>query len=990
MLADRTLWLQSKGWSGKTGMWARAFFGQNGSWIDVTPTISIGSDLLNPSDERAWQRDINSFRKRTSAKIRERHRLRETVVVRIPAQAGDGYFQLVLCLGQKKKVLCTSPTFRLMSLSTNPSSIKGASLSTLPLEIGALALSTYAMKTAGAVTAPARALAHNQVQKYVPSWAVQKAVSLEVHNSGLQDRVKSTLSDGNSLYEQHRAGSFMVVGGAEVSFEDGPTAPYPIHFTSRSGPGMGKEAEMSNFPVVTLGRVPNHISLQLYGYYFGWCRFKSDDKETSVSDEDGLEQVVLSALLPDASQLHRANFVEANTKRFMLRIATELDETIFIDKACEIWILGFLRPDQPAQRANIAKGIEAGDAAAEEASTLAEINDISMIQAILDQPSWSFETVLEKRRLENSGGVKAGYANARLAAQRHVVSLNLTVAPSGGNASSPLLYGLLYEDVYHSGDGGLYSELIQNRAFQGSIQNAQSSTERSLQFWHTFGLDTLTLDNSPVLLSEALPYHMRVDVAQGATGPTGFWNEGFAGMNITTKTRYAANFYLRGDYTGQIDCAFYSNTTGKTLGTTTFQVAQSETNGWVKYSQTFTITDSAPDEKNTFSLIFDGASVAGKSLRFNLISVFQQTYKNSNNGLRMDLAEGVNAIGGKFLRLPGGNNMEGVGSPWRWKWNETIGPIENRPGRPGTWGYPNTDGLGLLEMLQWTIDMDLEILLAVWGGLFLNGDIITEEDLQPYVDDVLNELEFLMGPNTTQYGALRASLGYPDPFKIKYFEISNEDFLNGGKPSYIAYRFNAFNDAIKKAYPDAITVSSIDTNELNPPNPPNTITDLHLYQNVDQTIALFNAYDNRPRSQPLLVGEYATIADSTTPQGQQLDNPTLESATSEAIMFLGLERNSDLVMGSCHGALIKSLHDEPDNVAMMKHTPNAIVYSMSYYVAKLFASNYGSSTVLTSSDSGYGPLYWSTTKDDKEVYYVKIVNFAGQASTLVTHEWVGE
>lgn len=270
------------------------------------------------------------------------------------------------------------------------------------------------------------------------------------------------------------------------------------------------------------------------------------------------------------------------------------------------------------------------------------------------------------------------------------------------------------KDVYHSGDGGLYSELIQNRAFQGTTvnQNSDGSAEppfQTLQYWHTSGSDTLTLDNEAPLLTDALPWHMRVDVAEGATGNTGFWNEGYWGMNITTATRYAANFYLRGNYNGKILCAFWSNTTNSMLGSTTFTVSQTEADGWVPYAQTFTVTTSAPDEKNTFHLDFDGASTAGTSLRFQMISVFQQTYKNSNNGLRIDLAEAVNEIGGKYLRMPGGNNMEGLSAPYLWKWNETIGPIINRPGRPGTWGYVNTDGLGLLEMMQ--------VCLASWPSL---------------------------------------------------------------------------------------------------------------------------------------------------------------------------------------------------------------------------------------------------------------------------------
>ncbi|KAH8131243.1 glycoside hydrolase family 51 protein [Trichoderma asperelloides] len=570
-----------------------------------------------------------------------------------------------------------------------------------------------------------------------------------------------------------------------------------------------------------------------------------------------------------------------------------------------------------------------------------------------------------------------------LASITHAVTL--TVSTAQGNATSPILYGLLYEDVYHSGDGGLYSELIQNRAFQGTSVFNNQGPYQTLQYWHTRGSDTLTLDNEAPLLTSALPWQMRVDVAKGATGATGFWNEGYAGMNITTATRYAANFYLRGNYKGEILAAFWSNTTNSMLGSTTFQVDQTEANGWVAYAQTFTTQFSAPDQKNTFHLTFDGASTAGQSLRFQMISVFQQTFKNSNNGLRMDLAEALVELGGKFLRLPGGNNLEGIASPYRWKWNETIGPIINRPGRPGTWGYVNTDGLGLLEMMQWCIDMNLEPILAVWGGLYLDGEIISEADLGPYVDDVLNELEFLLGPSTSPWGSVRASLGYPNPFTINYIEIGNEDFLNGGIPSYVGYRFNAFHDAIKNVYPNMKIISSIWSGYFtNPSMPAGVIQDLHDYLSVDDMVSKFGGYDHAPRNQPVLVGEYAAIYDAEHVNPNQLDNPTLQSATSEAIYFLGLERNSDVIVGICHGALIKSLHDEPDNVAMIKHTPNALVRSMSYYVSKLFFTNVGTETAAVSGNVGYGPLYWSATKNNAGTYFIKIVNYDGAASTPIT------
>jgi len=205
-----------------------------------------------------------------------------------------------------------------------------------------------------------------------------------------------------------------------------------------------------------------------------------------------------------------------------------------------------------------------------------------------------------------------------------------------------------------------------------------------------------------------------------------------------------------------------------------------------------------------------------------------------------------------------------------------------------------------------------------------------------------------------------------------------------------------FYNAIHAKYPDITIISSLCIDSHSPENtcssstlltnPPSGIaTDLHLYQSADATVALFNAFDNIPRTYPILVGEYAAIYPDNA-GGTQLDNPTLQSATSEAVMFLGLERNSDLVFGISHGALMKSLNDEIDNVALLKHNANTIVPSYSYYVAQMFGQNFGTHTAPTTSDSPYGPLYWSSTVGPSGTYYVKIANYNGAVTTPVKVE----
>jgi alpha-N-arabinofuranosidase len=181
-----------------------------------------------------------------------------------------------------------------------------------------------------------------------------------------------------------------------------------------------------------------------------------------------------------------------------------------------------------------------------------------------------------------------------------------------------------------------------------------------------------------------------------------------------------------------------------------------------------------------------------------------------------------------------------------------------------------------------------------------------------------------------------------------------------------------------------IMVSSIWIGYFNGNAPVGVVQDLHDYLDVSDMVAHFGGYDHADRNYPVLVGEYAAIYDAQHTAPNQLDNPTLQSATSEAVYFLGLERNADLIVGIAHGALIKSLHDEPDNVAMLKHSPTEIVYSMSYYVAKLFANYYGSETVPIKADSPYGPLYWAATKNSAGTYFLKVVNYDGAASTPVT------
>ncbi|KAM0553146.1 hypothetical protein ACHAPJ_007433 [Fusarium lateritium] len=559
-------------------------------------------------------------------------------------------------------------------------------------------------------------------------------------------------------------------------------------------------------------------------------------------------------------------------------------------------------------------------------------------------------------------------------------ALSLSVGSSGGNSSSQLLYGVLYEDIYHSGDGGLYGELIRNRAFQGSSKNRVASLDRNTDFWHPVGGVTLSVDDSKPLLSSSLPYHLRMDVPKGATGKVGFYNEGFWGFNVDAAKRYIASLQIRGDYKGDVEVYFKNSITGKKLSSATAKVAQAESDGW-KQSETptFQPTSSPGNPNNTFYFTFDGKKLAGKSIHLNLLSLFKQTYKDRNNGLREDLAQAVGDIGASWIRLPGGNNMEGVGFPYHFKWNETVGDLKDRPGRLGTWGDINTDGFGILEQMQMAKDLDLTVVLGLFAGLYLNGDIISKEDLQPYVDLALSELEFLTGDSSTKYGSLRASLGYSEPFTVEWVEIGNEDYLNGGEPTYKSYRFKALYDAIRAKYPKMNVISSINPSP-SPDKGSGGMVDLHIYDNEAHFAGLFNTFDQASRDYPVFVAEYAAIRSGSN-SGGEIGAQTFSMACAEAIFLLGCERNSDVIVGSAYGALIKQYDEEPRTVAVLKHTANQILKTNSFYVQKLFAANLGSKTVPVNATGGsFGPVYWSATKTaDKTL--LKLVNYDGKTGS---------
>jgi alpha-L-arabinofuranosidase len=362
----------------------------------------------------------------------------------------------------------------------------------------------------------------------------------------------------------------------------------------------------------------------------------------------------------------------------------------------------------------------------------------------------------------------------------------------------------------------------------------------------------------------------------------------------------------------------------------------------------------------------------------------------------------------KFLRFPGGNFLEGPLITDAFPWKQTLGPLENRPGHKGSWGYRPSDGLGLLEFLKWCEDMGAEPLLAVYAGYSLNGDHVDAGPLlRPYVDDALDEIEYVMGDAKTYWGAKRAADGHPEPFKLSYVEIGNEDWFD--RSGSYEGRFNQFRDAIEKKFPELICISTIadaqypDLKIKTGKKP--TVLDEHYYRNSWEMWANASQYDKYDRNGPkIFVGEWATREGAPT--------TNLNAALGDAAWMTGMERNSDLIIMSCYAPLFVNVNTATSTAPKAWQWDSDLIGynalksfgSPSYYVQKLFSQYLGNKIVattaenipvqprpLTRRDSSQGimtpqsvpTVFYSATMDEPSgTIYLKLVNTTGKKQPI--------
>ncbi|KAJ7698743.1 alfa-L-arabinofuranosidase precursor [Mycena rosella] len=571
-----------------------------------------------------------------------------------------------------------------------------------------------------------------------------------------------------------------------------------------------------------------------------------------------------------------------------------------------------------------------------------------------------------------------------LALASPAVAVTVTVSATASHPIPTTLWGQMFEDISHSGDGGLYAELLQNRAFQQVTPN----TAAALNAWHSINGAALSVVADTVPVSSALPNSLQLTIPAGRTGPVGVGNEGYFGIKVAAGSTYTASFHYRfptaSSFRGSVTVGLQTSA-GKSLVSTSVPITAAST-AWTLVNVTLHPTASAASTANNFTVTLDGAAASGQTVHFAIFSLFPPTFKNRPNGMRVDIATTLSEMAPSFFRLPGGNNLEGQTVAQRWQWNATVGPLLSRPGRVGDWGYVNTDGLGLMEYLNWCEDLNMQPIMAIWSGFALGGTSVAEADLEPYIQQAIDQINFVIGdPATSSAAALRASLGHPAPFTLNYVEVGNEDFF---APSTYTYRWHDFVTALTAEFPNIHFIATTDT--FDPILSPNPLQyDVHVYQTPTWFAQNSFFYDGFERNATkYFEGEYAAISTNAsdifgTPADGRFTFPTMQSSTGEAAFMTGLERNSDIVFSASYAPLL-------NHVANSQWTPNLVSFdagnvypSTSFYVQKLFSLNRGDEYIPSTLPTPAGTLFWSVVrKTSTREIIIKISNTVGTAAPV--------
>lgn len=562
------------------------------------------------------------------------------------------------------------------------------------------------------------------------------------------------------------------------------------------------------------------------------------------------------------------------------------------------------------------------------------------------------------------------------------VEAKITAAPEKAHPISDMLVGVFFEDINYAADGGLYAELIQNRDFEYDINDKEGRDKN----WNSAYAWSLKGDNTTFSIDSVAPIHpnnLHYAVLDTKAPGAALVNTGFDGILVKKGDRYDCTIFakqLQGK-NSKLLVRLVSEKNGL-LAQATLPVTA---NSWKHLTTVLTATNDADDARLELQPLSSGR------MALDMISLFpQKTFKGRKNGLRADLAQAIADIHPRFIRFPGGcvAHGDGLGNIYRWK--NTVGPLEARKPQRNIWGYHQTTGLGYFEYFQFCEDIGAEPLPIVAAGVpcqnsadgpFGGGQQcgIPMKDMDAYVNDILDLIEWANGDATTKWGKVRAAAGHPKPFNLKFIGVGNEDLIS----DVFEERFTMIYKAIKEKHPEITVVGTVGptfegtdytegwglATKLGVP-----VVDEHYYQSPGWFINNQEYYDRYDRSKSkVYLGEYAAHLPGRP--------NNLETALAEAIYLTALERNGDIVrMASYAPLLAKEGHTQwnPDliyfNNAQVKPTIN-------YYVQKLYGLNSGTEywpaavTLSNNQDAVKKRIACSIVRDSKSnSLIIKMVN----------------
>jgi alpha-L-arabinofuranosidase len=553
---------------------------------------------------------------------------------------------------------------------------------------------------------------------------------------------------------------------------------------------------------------------------------------------------------------------------------------------------------------------------------------------------------------------------------------------------SPNMWGIFFEDINLGADGGIYAELVKNRSFEFSKPMMGWNIHGTQMQWGQHIGGEITIINRPEK-AETNPRFMHVVLNNHKKGSLGLTNEGFRGMGIKKGLRYDFSVLYRNQATNAKMYVELVSEKGEIIGSGIF-VPTSTGDNWQKGEMSFTATTT--EAKAKLNIWFEGNGI----LDLDMISLFpSDTWKGRKGGLRSDMIQILADMKPQFIRFPGGCIVEGHDLSLRYQWKKTIGAVEDRKLIMNRWNnefahrpaldYFQTFGLGFFEYFQMAEDIGAEPLPILNCGMacqFNSAELVPVTELDPYVQDALDLIEFANGDPLSKWGKVRADMGHPAPFNLKMMGVGNENW----GPQYIE-RAKIFQERIKKQYPTIKLINSAGpapdgemfnylNNNLRQMNA--DFIDEHYYNRPEWFLKNANRYDNYDRKNisKVFAGEYAGQSDNMV---SIKNENTWGTALAEAAFMTGLERNADIVKMASYAPLFGHIDGwqwKPnliwvDNLQVMP-TPN-------YQVQKLYANNKGSHVVpilyknipATGQDSLYASA--SVDKNTHELI-IKIVN----------------